>query len=221
MPADPTKPVDGGNNGSGLNNTQPEKPNDSDSKGKGQEDKGNKKPESQDNSNFIAKDKYEEDIKSRDGTISALQKNIDNLQKGLKSALGIEDQSQQKPEELIATLTNRISVLENENKISKVQSAVSSYLDNYQDEKGNTLTPQAKGYLQKKINAASVKPEEVETVVKTEITEFISIFGNNGSSVVTPKGSDKRPQAKGFNGGRDVNRPKNANQILEDVSNND
>src|SRR5690606_37279343 len=159
MSADSTKPVEGGNNGSGLNNSQPPKQPVSEPKGEGQDDKGIKKPTSTDTSNFISKDKYEEDIKSRDGTISALQKNIDNLQKGLKSALGIEDQSQQKPEELIATLTNRISALENENKISKVQSAVASYLDNYQDEKGNTLTPQAKSYLQKKINAANVKPE--------------------------------------------------------------
>lgn len=214
MPADPTKPVDGADGGSGLNNTQPPKQPDSDPKGKGQENT-NKTP---DMSNFIPKDKYEDDIKSRDGTISALQKNIDNLQKGLKTALGIEDQEQAKPEELIATLNNRISALETENKTSKVQREIADALENYKDDKGNVLTPQTKSYLQKKINAANVKTEEVGTVVQNEIKDFITTFGNNGGSVVAPKVKDNRPSAKGSNLGRDVNRPKNANQILDDVT---
>src|SRR5690606_29626949 len=98
MSADPTKPVDGANNGSGLN-PQPVTPPASDSKGEGQ-DAGNKKPAT-DTSNFISKDKYEEDIKARDGTISALQKKIDTLTKGLSTALGVEDQGNKSTEDLI------------------------------------------------------------------------------------------------------------------------
>src|SRR5690606_41770716 len=124
MSADSTKPVEGGNNGSGLNNSQPPKQPVSEPKGEGQDDKGIKKPTSTDTSNFIAKDKYEEDIKSRDGTISALQKKVDNLQNGLKSALGIEGQEQKSTDELISSLQNQITSLQNENKVAKDRKSV-------------------------------------------------------------------------------------------------
>lgn len=219
MPADSTKPVEGGdNNGSGLNNSQPPKQPISEPKGEGQDDKGNKKPTSTDTSNFISKDKYEDDIKSRDGTISALQKKIDTLTQGLSTALGIEDKGNKSTEDLIAALQNQVNTLASENKAAKVEKQVAVILDNYQDDKGNTLTPQVKSYLMKKVNATNVDPKEIPALVKTEITEMLSVFGESASGAVIPKGKDTRPQAKGQNSGKDVNRPKNANQILEDVN---
>lgn len=215
MPADPIKPVEGADNGSGLN-PQPVTPPASDSKGKGQDDKG--KPTSPDTSNLITKEKYEEDIKSRDGTISALQKKIDTLTNGLSSALGIEQGGNKSTEDLIASLQNQVDTLRNENVAAKTEKAVATILDNYQDDKGNTLTPQVKSYLMKKVNAASVDPKDLNTLVQAEIKEVLSVFGGGTSSVVTPKGKDTRPEAKGQNLGKDVNRPKNANQILDDVS---
>lgn len=188
------------------------------SKPNGEGSQEGKKPDA-DTSEFVSKEEYEEAIKSRDGTISALDKKINTLEKGLKGALGIgEDEGQKTTEELLVSLQNQVNSLTQENQAAKVEKQIASVLTSYKDEKGNALSPQAQAYLQKKVSLSGVKPEEIENHVKQEIADLQSTFGNALGTQVR-KANDKRPQSIGSNIGRDFSKPKNANEILESVSN--
>lgn len=188
-----------------------------DDKGKGQgADKNNQNGQALDSSKFISKEDYDKALIERDGTISALTKKVDTLTSGLTTALGIEGEGKNKPttEQLIEGLQTQIQTLTSENKQAKVGSAVAGALNDYKDEKGNTLTANAKAYLQKQIASRSLELKDVGEVVQAEIKEFITIFGDANN---TTKGKDNRPAPKHSNTGRDFTKPSSANEILKNL----
>jgi len=205
MSADPNKQVVTDTKGS--TEVQPPKSDDSKTKGEGQ---GATTP---DLSKFISKDDYEKATSERDGTISALQKKIDTLTSGLNAALGIDDKKGSKPvEELVTDLQNQLQTLQGERNAERVSSAVRDALDDYKDDDGKTLTPEAKKYLMKRISNSGLALDKVSETVKAEISEFQSVFG---ASTEVPTVKDGRPQARTSSTGRNPARPKTANEILE------
>lgn len=137
-------------------------------------------------------DKSEDTIKSLQGQISRLQKELNektDVRKQLQSLIG-EDNTVSDVDPVEA-LNNRLQSLEKELSLSKAEIAKNSLIDSLE------VAEPVKRYLKTRVSASS---ESIEEVVKTELNSVQQLLES-----AVPKTTDSRPKGLGAGKGDSTN----------------
>lgn len=173
------------------------------------------------NSSNLSIENLQQQLKQRDGTISAQDKKINTLEdsvnqltNGLKEALGLKEDDNDKKEDLLTTVSNELADLKaRANKADAIE-VLDKTLNSYRDENGKPLPDNIKSYIRQKANVTTPDEEQIASIVKNEASSLVELLNSSGARFV-----DGSPDSKGYVGKQAGHRP-TANEILASIEKN-
>ena len=169
---------------------------------------------------------FEDQLKQRDGTISALTRKLNDIESqnkrmldGFKTSLGIEDNAEEKDERTrMQRLTDTIAELKSEAQKGKADKLIRTVLNSWEDENGNQLSDDIKEFLLEDIELNEPNEQVLRDTVQKKLGRLTkTIIKTTNDSASGSNDMNGRPNRSSYVGVNGTGNKKTANEILQEL----